>query len=644
MISPSQTLKLASESEANSSANTNAASLLKEITIYDLTPDEFRSRFPKVELVRGSVTETDPSSHTVQVTLNDSLTDSSASRTIAYKQICFAVGAVPSPGPLPNPSWLSTSNSNSFVHTIRDAESVQNLKSLTEDTHIKKIVVVGNGAIAMEIVHALTTARASRDSEQRTNHVQNVDWVVRDRFLGHTLLDATAAAFILPSLTDRMRKLEDEFERNDNNSDSISNSNSNSNSNDDIEEEEVPRKKQRTGDNGNGNDNPPSRLKPVGAALGPYWFDKFRNATASPSSASPSSALENPFTNARCACHSCKPGFFCFPSAGFDPEMFSQEEKKGGGNLRVVYEAKIVAFREKGVAKFSLAAGLTETERGDAEKRMEGLRGAVNRSQILLSDDEVVDCDALIVACGVDSGYVIDSVLGEEGGRFFRRGRHGTLKVDKQMRCVGAGGDCFAAGDCCDLSDFEKENELFHQMQLWSQAKIEGSYTAHCMLGMDEELQSDFCFETTFLDKKVVLLGLFNGQKMGGKMNEFVMTEEGLAKEVSEGGGKVGGLVEPSCEVDMARNPPISSDKPAKSIVSTKKIGDGDVKILTRVKQEKEYVKCIVSGGRVVGAMLVGGAVDLADTMEQIMMSRINVDALDFDLLDDNIEIDEYFD
>ena len=58
----------------------------------------------------------------------------------------------------------------------------------------------------------------------------------------------------------------------------------------------------------------------------------------------------------------------------------------------------------------------------------------------------------------------------------------------------------------------------------------------------------------------------------------------------------------------------------------------------------QEYVKCIVSGGRVVGAMLVGEAVDLADTMEQIMMSRINVDALDFDLLDDNIEIDEYFD
>ena len=39
------------------------------------------------------------------------------------------------------------------------------------------------------------------------------------------------------------------------------------------------------------------------------------------------------------------------------------------------------------------------------------------------------------------------------------------------------------------------ENELFHQMQLWSQAKIEGTYAAHCMLGLDEELMSDCCFE-----------------------------------------------------------------------------------------------------------------------------------------------------
>ena len=71
---------------------------------------------------------------------------------------------------------------------------------------------------------------------------------------------------------------------------------------------------------------------------------------------------------------------------------------------------------------------------------------------------------------------------------------------------------------------------------------------------------------------------------------------------------------------------------------------DGEVKVLTRVTAGSEYVKCVVSGGRVVGAMLVGDCADLADTMEQIMLSRINVNALGFDLLDDNIDIDEFFD
>lgn len=80
------------------------------------------------------------------------------------------------------------------------------------------------------------------------------------------------------------------------------------------------------------------------------------------------------------------------------------------------------------------------------------------------------------------------------------------------------------------------------------------------------------------------------------------------------------------------------------SIVSTKSLKEGDIKILTRVTTGKEYVKCVVSGGRVVGAMLVGESVELADTMEQIMLSRINVDALGFDLLDDNVDLEGFFD
>ena len=46
-----------------------------------------------------------------------------------------------------------------------------------------------------------------------------------------------------------------------------------------------------------------------------------------------------------------------------------------------------------------------------------------------------------------------------------------------------------------------------------------GTYAAQCMAGREDETGLSFCFEifthvTRFLDKKVVLLGLYNGQKV----------------------------------------------------------------------------------------------------------------------------------
>ncbi|GMH59900.1 hypothetical protein TrST_g7666 [Triparma strigata] len=508
----------------------------------------------------------------------------------------------------------SDANDNSSLSLLK--EVIVDDLTVQEFRKLQRIAVIGNGGIAMEVVHALTS---------RVNDRLDVDWIVRDKFLGHTLLDATAAAMILPSLENRMRCRDDNVP-----------SNAFIDSSEDVVVSEIvvdgvdtavepASKKQKTLEH----------LQPHGSSLGPYWFDKFRAESRTKGS---------PFTNARCACHSCRPGFFCMPNGGVEEEV---EEKvgEGGRNLKVIYERKVMGFKRKMDEQFVVAGDLNGSEREEALEKIKIVEGNKGKNQILLDSGEILNVDALIIACGVDSNHVLDSVLGASKENF-SRGKNGTLKVSKQMKCLGHT-DVFAAGDCCDLGEFEKENELFHQMQLWSQAKIEGTYAAHCMLGLDEELMSDFCFEmfahqTTFLDKRVALLGLFNGQKMGGKLNEFVMTEEGLAKEVSEGGAEIKGLVDPTCEIDMARETP--PPEKIESIVSTKKLSEGDIKVLTRVKKNKEYVKCIVSGGRVVGAMLVGEAVDLADTMEQIMMSRINVDALDFDLLDDNIEIDEYFD
>ena len=87
---------------------------------------------------------------------------------------------------------------------------------------------------------------------------------------------------------------------------------------------------------------------------------------------------------------------------------------------------------------------------------------------------------------------------------------------------------------------------------------------------------------------------------------------------------------------------PVATAHSSSNIAGRASLSRGDVRVLTRLSKT-EYVKCVVSGGRVVGCMLVGET-DLEETMENIMLSQINVDALGFDLLDDEIDIEDFFD
>ena len=53
----------------------------------------------------------------------------------------------------------------------------------------RRVVVLGNGGIALELVHAL---RALPRAE--------VVWAVRDGYIGNTFFDASASAFAMPEL------------------------------------------------------------------------------------------------------------------------------------------------------------------------------------------------------------------------------------------------------------------------------------------------------------------------------------------------------------------------------------------------------------------------------------------------------------
>ena len=56
-----------------------------------------------------------------------------------------------------------------------------------------------------------------------------------------------------------------------------------------------------------------------------------------------------------------------------------------------------------------------------------------------------------------------------------------------------------------------------------------------------------------------------------------------------------------------------------------------------------EYVKCIMENGKMQGAVLVGET-DLEETFENLILNQFDLSIYGEDLLDPNIDIEDYFD
>jgi NAD(P)H-nitrite reductase large subunit len=130
-------------------------------------------------------------------------------------------------------------------------------------------------------------------------------------------------------------------------------------------------------------------------------------------------------------------------------------------------------------------------------------------------------------------------------------------------------------------------------MRLWTQARQLGLYAAQCMRASraGEQIDRDFSFEafthaTKFFGYKIVLLGLFNGQTMG----------------------------------------------------------PGDYEALLRVTTGREYIKVVMSKeGRMQGAVLIGET-DLEETFENLILNQMDLSQFGEDLLDPNVDIEDFFD
>ncbi|KAM4569448.1 pyridine nucleotide-disulfide oxidoreductase domain-containing protein 1 [Odontesthes bonariensis] len=201
---------------------------------------------------------------------------------------------------------------------------------------------------------------------------------------------------------------------------------------------------------------------------------------------------------------------------------------------------------------------------------------------VQLTNGKTFGCDVVVSATGVvpHTGPFLH-------GNAFALAEDGGLRVDDHM--MTSEPDVYAAGDVCSAS--WERSALWQQMRLWTQARQMGWYAGRCMAAhlLSETIELDFCFElfshiTKFFNYKVVLLGKFNAQGLGS-----------------------------------------------------------DHELLVRCTKGREYVKVVLSGGRMVGAVLIGET-DLEETFENLILNQMDLTPYGEELLNPDIDIEDYFD
>ncbi|KII66452.1 Pyridine nucleotide-disulfide oxidoreductase domain-containing protein 1 [Thelohanellus kitauei] len=147
--------------------------------------------------------------------------------------------------------------------------------------------------------------------------------------------------------------------------------------------------------------------------------------------------------------------------------------------------------------------------------------------------------------------------------------------------------DVFAAGDCVEMRLENDDRRKWFQMPLWSQAMHMGVHAAHCMVNSSIELPIEFelfTHATQFFGFKVCLMGLYNGQGM--------------------------------------------------SELHT---------VSYRRSSETEFVRLILYEGRIVGAVLIGDT-GIENTIENLILSEMDVSAYGEYIISPDFDISDYFD
>ena len=68
-----------------------------------------------------------------------------------------------------------------------------------------------------------------------------------------------------------------------------------------------------------------------------------------------------------------------------------------------------------------------------------------------------------------------------------------------------------------------------------------------------------------------------------------------------------------------------------------------ECELLLRVTKGLEFIKCVMRGGRMQGCLLIGET-DLEETFENLILNQLDLTQFGTDLLDPNIDIEDFFD
>jgi len=489
---------------------------LEELAVYEKKTDCFQLENPGIIVKHGVLKAIDVAEKIIY-------TDD---EQLSYSELCLCTGATPK---------LVTNHPN--VIGIRDLESVNELIKRFQVG--KKVIVLGNGGIALELLHVLGFC--------------DVEWIVKDEYIGSAFFDASASAFIMPTLLQRAGMTNTEV---------FSTT---------ASKQSTPTEAVNRG----------SDYRIAGTGLGPEWLVKSKLIEQLPS------------------------------------DVTAQI-----GKLNVHFKQEILAYTDTQKKWVSLGSG---------DIALQPLDPLVYTAEIyvLTSTGEVIGGDFVISATGVTPNVSLYN--GDAQGNQILVDREGAVIVDDYMRSNIP--HIYAAGDCCSCHRSDTSITNWYQMRLWTQARSMGIYTAHCMLGVADSMASDFFFElfahvTRFFGFKVVLLGRYNAQGLGdgveNAIKEMVVAPDGLIKREHGAVVAQGGAITPA-----------TYDVECDSSSSTE--------IWTRITPGTEYIKLVVSHGKIVGALLIGNT-DLEETFENLILNCLDVSAIGIELLNPDVDIEDYFD